>query len=216
MIRLELSCSPTSGDLLRRETTNINKGSPGASHPSTTKKGKNMKRKIILRAVTLLATALVATLVLGAGKTQRYRVPQDMPLPLYATGLSHTGTNADDWVVTAFYYPSDTIPADYDLFNEPVFAPPVGVVTPLVEGFLVFQDGIPIPLEQNVHNAPSMGSSMGSDRRKVEFIVCSGLFYGLTSSPCSPPTADFARRETTNINKASPGACHPGEKGTDI
>jgi hypothetical protein len=96
----------------------------------------------------------VATLVLGAGKTQRYRVPQDMPLPLYATGLSHTGTNADDWVVTAFYYPSDTIPADYDLFNVPVFAPPVGVVDPLVEGFLVFHDGNPFPVPQVLHNAP--------------------------------------------------------------
>ena len=113
-----------------------------------------MKSKNVRKAVTLLATALVATVVLGAGKTQRYRVPQEMPLPLYATGLSHTGTNAEDWVVTAFYYPSDTIPADYDLFNQPVFAPPVGVVTPLVEGFLIFQDGSPIPVEQHMRNAP--------------------------------------------------------------
>jgi hypothetical protein len=113
-----------------------------------------MKRRNILKAVTLLSTALVVTLVLGAGKTQRYRVPQDMPLPLYATGLSHTGTEADDWVVTAFYYPSDTIPADYDLFNEPVFDPPVGVVTPLVEGFLVFHDDDPAPVPQVMRNAP--------------------------------------------------------------
>ena len=102
----------------------------------------------------MLGLALVATLVSGGGKIQRYRVPQDMPLPLYTTGLGHTGTNAGDWVVTAFYYPSDTIPADYDLFNQPVFDPPVGVVTPLVQGFLVFHDGNPYPLPQVMKNAP--------------------------------------------------------------
>lgn len=91
-----------------------------------------------------------------AGPNQRYRVPQDMPLPLYVVGLLHTGTSAGDWVVTAFYYPSDTIPADYDLFQEPVFAPPVGVVTPLVEGFFVFHDGNPAPVPQVMHNAPGV------------------------------------------------------------
>jgi hypothetical protein len=117
-------------------------------------KGKNMKRRKVLRTITTLAAVLVAALVCGAGKTQRYLVPQDMPLPLYVTGLGHTGTNANDWVVAAFYYPSATIPADYDLFNEPVFDYPVGVVTPLVQGFLVFHDGNPYPVPQVMHNAP--------------------------------------------------------------
>jgi hypothetical protein len=113
-----------------------------------------MKRRNVLSTITVLAAALVATIVWSADNVQRYRVPQDLPLPLYVCGLSHTGTNVNDWVVTAFYYPSDTIPADYDLFNEPVFAPPVGVVTPLVEGFLVFQNGNPAPVPQVMHNAP--------------------------------------------------------------
>jgi hypothetical protein len=112
-----------------------------------------MKSRKVLTTITALGLTLLATSV-WSGPTQRYLVPQDMPLPLYVTGLSHTGTNADDWVVTAFYYPSATIPGDYDLFNEPVFEYPVGVVTPLVQGFLVFHGSNPYPVPQVMHNAP--------------------------------------------------------------
>ena len=115
-----------------------------------------MKRGAVCAALSTLVLALVTTSVWGAGNTQRVLVPQDMPLPLYVVGLAHTGLEAGDWVVTAFYYPSDTIPGDYDLFNVPVFAYPVGVVTPLVEGFLVFHDGNPFPVPQVMHNAPGV------------------------------------------------------------
>jgi hypothetical protein len=113
-----------------------------------------MKRSNVLKTITMLVAVLAARLVWGADNIQRYLVPQDVPLPLYACGLLHTGTNSNDWVVTAFYYPSETIPGDYDLFNEPVFDPPVGVVTPLVEGFLIFQSGNPAPVPQVMHEAP--------------------------------------------------------------
>ncbi len=112
-----------------------------------------MNRGAVAAALSTLVLTLASTSV-WAGPTTRYLVPQQMPLPLYAVGLEHTGTNASDWVVAAFYYPSDTIPGDYDLFNEPVFDYPVGVVPPLVEGFLVFHDGNPFPVPQVMHNAP--------------------------------------------------------------
>jgi hypothetical protein len=113
-----------------------------------------MKRRNIRKAIGVLAVGLLAIPVWAAGNAQRLRVPQDTPLPMYVVGLAHTGLEADDWVVTAFYYPSDTVPPDYDLFNEPVWAYPVGAVTPLVEGFLVFHDGNPAPVPQVVKNAP--------------------------------------------------------------
>ncbi len=115
-----------------------------------------IKSGVICAALSIgaLALTLMATSVWGAGNPVRYLVPQQMALPLYVAGLGHTGTNANDWVVTAFYYPSATIPVDYDLFNQPVFAYPVGAVTPLVEGFLVFPHGSPYPVPQLMHTAP--------------------------------------------------------------
>jgi hypothetical protein len=135
----------------------LNHRDPDASYPGAKRKGtQDMKQPRAIKlgvAVATLALTLVAVSV-WAGPTQRYLVPQQMALPLYVTGLDQTGTNADDWVVAAFYYPSATIPADYDLFNAPVFDYPVGFVTPLVQGFFVFHDGSPFPLPQLVQNAP--------------------------------------------------------------
>ncbi len=105
-------------------------------------------------AIGALALTLASTSAWGAGTTQRFRVPQEMSLPISAVGLSNTGTNANDWVVTAFYYPSATINGTNDLFKIPVFGYPVGEVTPLVEGFFVFHDGNPFPVPQVMHNAP--------------------------------------------------------------
>lgn len=106
----------------------------------------------VCATLSILALTLSTTSVSGAGNTQRFRVPQDMSMPLYVTGLGHTGLGPTDWVVAAFYYPTGIIPIDYDLFNEPV-PYPIGAV-PLVEGFFVFHDGIPFPTPQLMHNAP--------------------------------------------------------------
>jgi hypothetical protein len=99
----------------------------------------------------LLAPVLLAS---SAWAAQRIPIPQDMPLPLYAAGFGHTGFDADDLVGTAFYYPPELIPGDYDLFNMPVYDFPVGVEPSFVEGFLIVDGSSPNPLQVVLQNAP--------------------------------------------------------------
>lgn len=155
-----------------------------------------MKHRLTIKRAGAVAAvlALMATSVWG-GPTLRYRVPQDIALPLYVCGLSHTGTNAGDWVVTAFYYPSDTIPGDYDLFNEPVFDYPVGSVTPLVEGFLIFHNGSPVPVPQLVHNPPGV-------RVEIWFTPVQNFVNGIGSYPPMTWTIDSMIAEGSIVGYA--------------
>jgi hypothetical protein len=99
----------------------------------------------------MLALAALATSVWAA---ERLMIPQDATLPLYAQGLGHTGLNPDDLIGTIFFYPSDDIPGDYDLFSIPVHDPPVGVETPNVQGFMVVSSDSPYPLQISLQNVP--------------------------------------------------------------
>ena len=71
----------------------------------------NIKYGVACAALSILALTLMTTSLSGADN-QRLRVPQDTSIPLLVTGLGHTGTNAGDWVVAAFYYPTAVIDAD--------------------------------------------------------------------------------------------------------
>ncbi len=51
-----------------------------------------------------------------------------------------SATTRDDDAITAFYYPPEAIPANYNLWIMPVWDPPVGVETPNLEGFMVWND----------------------------------------------------------------------------
>jgi hypothetical protein len=101
--------------------------------------------------LAMLALAALATSVWAA---ERIMVPQDRPLPLYVQGLGHTGLERDDWIGTAFFYPPDDIPGDYDLFSAPVHDPPVGVETPNVQGFMVVGSKSPLPAQISLENVP--------------------------------------------------------------
>ncbi len=113
-----------------------------------------MKDKLTIkcRSAAVLALALLATSVWGG---ERRVVPPE-PWSVYATGLGNTGDSSDDWVVTAFYYPPQDIPGDYDLSVFPVDAPPVGVDTPLVQGFIVVDKNSPPPAQIVFRNAPGV------------------------------------------------------------
>jgi len=101
-----------------------------------------------------LAGLLALVLLAGvAWPGERFLVPQEMPLPLYARGLGYTNLT-DGWVVTSFFYPVDTIPRSYDLSNQPVYKYPVGTVTPYVEGALIFGDSTTTPEQLELHNVP--------------------------------------------------------------
>ncbi|MFO8080203.1 MAG: hypothetical protein R6V07_07860 [Armatimonadota bacterium] len=103
-------------------------------------------------------TCLVVLLLLvsvGVGQAaDRLLFPQDIDLFRYCVGLGHTTDPPNEWVVTAFYYPVETIPPKYDLFDWPVYDYPVGEVTPLVEGAMTFMEGSSIPKIVEMWNAP--------------------------------------------------------------
>jgi hypothetical protein len=105
-----------------------------------------------LKGLAVLVCLGLVTAVAWAG--DRVLVPQEGPLPAYASGLGHTEP-ADGWVVTAFYYPVDTIPKNYNLFNRPVYDYPVGVVAPCVEGALTYL-GEAVPQIVELWNAPGV------------------------------------------------------------
>jgi hypothetical protein len=115
--------------------------------------GSRLRRSLFVSIGVLVLTLLAAS-VLGAG-TRRLLIPQDFALPFYVTGLGNTGFSPDDWVITAFYYPPADIPGDYDLFNQPVWDPPVGVDTPYVQGFIMFNaKNSDYPVQQVLKTAP--------------------------------------------------------------
>lgn len=112
---------------------------------------------MIHKLTVKLGSAMVLVLAVMAGAAwgaERLPVPQETVLPLYVSGLGHTGLGPDDLVGTAFYYPPDKIPGNFELWNAPVYRPPVGVVTPYVEGFLVVDDPNSPPIQMVLHNAP--------------------------------------------------------------
>jgi len=78
--------------------------------------------------------------------------PEDMPLPLYAIGLGHSGESEGDWVVTAFCYPPDSFKASYDLSQQPIDPSMVAGQTCYLEGFGLFADG-PVPIQSVLKNA---------------------------------------------------------------
>jgi hypothetical protein len=126
------------------------------SATSTAPMGPGLQRRHRL-CLGLLITTLMAATVWG-GNAQRVAVPPG-PLPFYAAGLGNTGTGPNDWVVAAFYFPPEDIIADgqgdFDLFSQPVWEAPVGVETPLVEGFSVWGAKIPYyPIQQVLQNVP--------------------------------------------------------------
>jgi len=109
------------------------------------------------RRLSFFALPLVLALLTGgAWGAQRILIPQDMPLPLYVSGLGHTGLADDDLVGTAFFYPPELIPGDYDLSNMPVYNYPVGAVPSLVQGFLIVGGQSPNPLQVVLQNVPGV------------------------------------------------------------
>ena len=56
--------------------------------------------------VPLLALILLPGVAYAA---ERLLIPEDIPLPLYACGLGHSGESPEDWIVTAFCYPPSAL-----------------------------------------------------------------------------------------------------------
>ena len=54
---------------------------------------------------------VLATAATGVWAAERLMVPQETLLPLYVSGLGHTGMGPDDLIGTSFYYPPEDIPA---------------------------------------------------------------------------------------------------------
>jgi hypothetical protein len=105
--------------------------------------------------LTWLAVLLALVLLQGtvwAG--ERFLVPQEMPLPLYAEGWGHTSNG--EWVVGALFYPVDTLPEKANLLQRPVYEYPVGYVTPYVEGAMIFGQDPFVPEVIELHNAPGV------------------------------------------------------------
>jgi hypothetical protein len=164
-------------------------------------------QKGLLLSIGVLVLTLMATSVWG-GNTERYRVPQDMLLPFYAAGLGHTGLGADDWVIAAFYYPPEDIPADYDLFNQPVWDPPVGVETPNAEGFMVFKAGNPYPIQQQLHLVPGA-------RMAVWFVPVQNFVNGVDGIPGMTWTVNSMKAEGAIVGWADfyTDSWEPGTNG---
>lgn len=147
------------------------------------------KRTFKWASAVVLVLGLMAASLWGAGNTQRVLVPQQYVLPFYVTGLGHTGFGPDDWVIAAFYYPPENIPADFDLWNAPVWDPPVGVKTPNVEGFMVWSDKNPAyPVQQLLHLVPGA-------RMAVWFVPVQNFSNGVDGIPGMTWTVNSMKAE---------------------
>jgi hypothetical protein len=148
----------------------------------------NIKQTNKWTGVGVLILALLATTVWGAGKTERVLVPQQDVLPFYVAGLGNTGLEPTDWVIAAFYYPPESIPADYDLWVMPVWEPPVGVATPNAEGFMVWKEGVPYPVQQQLHLVPGA-------RMAIWFVPVQNFINGVEGIPGMTWTVNSMRAE---------------------
>ncbi len=117
-----------------------------------------MNAKVSLTARRLKWLAPVLTLLLlaaVASAAELLWVPEDTPLTFYAFGLGHSGSGPDDWVVTAFCYPPDSIKANYDLSNQPVDPSRLPDQPGYLEGFAIV-DGGPYPIQVVLTNFPGV------------------------------------------------------------
>ena len=109
-------------------------------------------KRVQLAVLFLVAAPLLAGVAYAA---DRLLIPEDMPVPFYALGLGHSGESADDWVVTAFCYPSDSFKANYDLSNQPVDPSRLPEQPGYLEGFALVGDG-PYPTQAMFTNIPGV------------------------------------------------------------
>jgi hypothetical protein len=123
---------------------------------TTTKSHRPAGRRSHRSMLFSIAAFSLALLAVRAWGAERILSPQEGIVPLYVSGLGHTGPSSNDWVATAFYYSPESIPGDYDLFLQPVYDPPVGVETPYVQGFFVIGDTQIVPSQMKLWNAPGM------------------------------------------------------------
>ncbi len=132
----------------------------------------------LLVLVLLAGVACAAELVL---------IPEDAPFPFYALGLGHSGLSADDWVVTAFFYPPDSFKANYSLWDQPVDPSMLPDEPCDVEGLVILGDG-PYPIQVLPTNVkglkvPIWFTSVGAWNDKFTVAELEKLSAGNTRAP---------------------------------
>ena len=109
-----------------------------------------MKRSTLIALVALAAAALVAPVAVSTAADQVW-FPEGVRYPFYARWLGHSGSDPDDWVVTACCFPPDSFNANYNLFNQPVDPAELPDAPGYLEGFVLRgDDPFPIVVAANV------------------------------------------------------------------
>jgi hypothetical protein len=97
-----------------------------------------------------ISLALLLLLVVAPATLANERVPDVSDLPLYARILWNGSTHGDGWTFVVFYRPPACVPATFNLLE--MFDPAAPGCRPVtVNGFYIFEEGVPAPIQQKLH-----------------------------------------------------------------